>query len=238
MKPKVLIFDVYGTLLEVGPPPADADGQWTRLWKEILGVMPRLSRLDFAVACSREVVARHECARGLGIHYPEVSWPAIAQSVVPELCSVPTKQRELFILRQMGTGHTTRLFGALVELLPAFKRKGYLLGIASNAQAYTLTELEWALGTARLDMTIFDPELMFWSYQHGFAKPDPHVFQILTARLEHRGIMPAEALMVGDRQDNDVDPPARFGWQTWWLTDSPGTEKSGSWEVLGERLMH
>ena len=58
---------------------------------------------------------------------------------------------------------------------------------------------------------MFDPELRFWSFENGFSKPDPHVFRILTARLEARGISPSETLMVGDRFDNDIEPARAHG---------------------------
>src|ERR1051325_2066946 len=39
-----VICDIYGTLLEVGPAPADADKRWARLWRQWLGAAPRGAR--------------------------------------------------------------------------------------------------------------------------------------------------------------------------------------------------
>ena len=50
MNIRAIIFDIYGTLLEVGPPPPDADARWQRLFADLLHSEPRLSRLDFYVA--------------------------------------------------------------------------------------------------------------------------------------------------------------------------------------------
>jgi FMN phosphatase YigB (HAD superfamily) len=79
---------------------------------------------------------------------------------------------------------------------------------------------------------MFDRELRFWSFENGFSKPDPHVFRILTARLEARGISPAETLMVGDRLDNDIEPAKAQGWQTWQLTARKTHNAAGNWRDL------
>ena len=50
--------------------------------------------------------------------------------------------------------------------------------------------------------------------------------------LEARGISPGEALMVGDRLDNDIDPARAFGWQTWQLSARPAREPGGHWREL------
>jgi FMN phosphatase YigB (HAD superfamily) len=106
--------------------------------------------------------------------------------------------------------------------------------LASNAQAYTLRELDAALDGSGLSRAIFEPDLCFFSFAHGFSKPDPHVFRLLTARLRARGIPPHETLMVGDRLDNDIAPARTQGWQTWQLKSppEPGAGPGGDWAAL------
>jgi putative hydrolase of the HAD superfamily len=99
-----------------------------------------------------------------------------------------------------------------------------------------LRELELCLADGGLNINIFDRDLCFWSYQHGFSKPDAHVFQFLRLRLEERGINPVEVLMVGDRPDNDIDPARKHGFQTWLLSGTTADKTSGSWQKLGEFL--
>ena len=67
MKPRAVIFDLYGTLLVVGPPPPDADARWQSLWRDLLRTEPRLSRLGFSIACNRVIARHHEAARACGI---------------------------------------------------------------------------------------------------------------------------------------------------------------------------
>ena len=92
--------------------------------------------------------------------------------------------------------------------------------------------MQEALAAHGLGLDLFDRDLCFWSFEHGFSKPDPHVFQILTARLAARGIRPAETLMVGDRLDNDIEPAQAHGWQTWQL----GPAADGDWAALARSV--
>jgi putative hydrolase of the HAD superfamily len=232
MNIRAVIFDIYGTLLEVGPPPPDADARWQRLWRDLLGAKPRLSRLQFSVASSQVIARHHQAAQARGIPWPEVHWPSVVAEVMPELAQLPPRNQEEFLFRQIQTGHSTRMAAETAAALRWLKDRPTLLGVASNAQAYTLRELTEALATHALGMALFESHLCFWSFEHGFSKPDPHVFQILTARLAALGISPREILMVGDLLDNDVEPARAHGWRTWQF----GPSADGGWAGLRETL--
>jgi len=236
LTPRAALFDVYGTLIEVGPPPSDAEAAWQRLLRERLPGAPCLSRLDFSIACGQAIARHHEASRALGITCPEVCWPAIVLEVLPQLTCLSSADQDAFIFDQIQTGHTTRMTADTGELLRWLKGRSILLGIASNAQAYTLHELQAALAGHGLDLDWFEPDLRFWSFEHGFSKPDPHVFQVLTARLATRGVVPAAALMIGDRVDNDIAPARRHGWQTWQVSREVTGEGVGGWKALQEWL--
>lgn len=231
---RAVIFDVYATLLEVGPSPSDAEARWERLFAEMLGTPPPLSRTQFAVATAQAVARRHAEARAGGIQWPEIQWPAVVLEAIPALIRLPTRRLDDFLLRQMQIGRTLRLAEGAAECLRHLNQQHRTLGIASNSQAYTLRELEAALSGAGINLSIFDQDLRFWSFEHGFSKPDPHVFRMLTARLEARGIAPAEILMVGDRLDNDIDPARAQGWQVWQL--KPGSPLGGGFRELRAAL--
>jgi FMN phosphatase YigB (HAD superfamily) len=125
---------------------------------------------------------------------------------------------------------------AVARALRALHHAGCVFGIASNAQDYTIGELGGALAQHGLSLEWFQPDLCFWSYEHGFSKPDPHVFQFLSTRLLRRGIAPAETVMVGDRIDNDIQPARVFGWKTWQVAN-PRHDGDGSWEDLIEECV-
>jgi putative hydrolase of the HAD superfamily len=232
MKIRAVIFDIYGTLLEVGPPPSDADAQWQRLFEEMLGAPPKLNRTEFSVRAGQVIARRHAEARARGIPWPEIVSPSVVVEVLPMLTRLPARTLDEFLLRQMQIGRTLRLANGAAECLCHLNGCGVLLGIASNSRAYTLRELSAALKGTGLDLSTFDSEARFWSFENGFSKPDPHVFRILTARLEARGISPVETLMVGDRPDNDIEPARAHGWQTWQLVSTKQTGPSGNWREL------
>ena len=231
---RAVLFDVYGTLLRVGPPPADADARWESLFRKYFGRQPDRSRLEFSVACSQIIAQRHAAARARGIPHPEVLWPSVVTEVLPELAQLPASAQAEFVFRQMQTGRTITLQDSVGEALAWLQSRGCLLGIASNSQAYTLRELDELLTPAGLGLDIIDRDLCFWSYENGFSKPDPHVFRILTTRLQNRSICPAETLMIGDRLDNDIEPARAQGWQTWHLkpTGSAPASDSGDFHAL------
>ncbi len=239
MSIQAVIFDVYGTLLEVGSPPSDAEARWQELCRDMLGIEPPLTRLGLSVAWSRVIAREHDAARVRGIPWPEVHWPSVVTEVLPPLARLSPSDQAEFLLRQIQTGHTTHMTTETAAALRRLKGRPVSIGIASNAQAYTLRELEQALGTHALGMDLFEPDLRFWSFEHGFSKPDPHVFQILTARLAARGVSPSGTLMVGDRLDNDLQPAQAMGWLTWHLTPSPTPDgkTAGDWSQFGHRWL-
>jgi len=123
------------------------------------------------------------------------------------------------------------------DVLQDLVDSGMPLGIASNAQPYTLDEFASVLKPAGLTLSMFSDDLIFWSWTHGFSKPDPHVFRILTYRLREGRIDPCQVLMVGDRVDNDVKTAEAFGWQTWHLRESgDGPQPGGTMAELGRFL--
>lgn len=228
MRIRAVIFDVYQTLLEVGPPPADPAARWEKLWHEQLNTAARLSLTEFTAACDALIAREHAVARKAGISFSEVFWPAIVADVLPELSELSFASRDEFLFRHTQIIRTVRLMPGAAEALYMLRDAGVMLGIASNAQPYTLREIE-ATG---LSLALFNPDLCFWSFAHGFSKPDAHVFRILTARLRAAGVVTAEVLMVGDRLDNDIAPAQAQGWQTWHLDTNTAGPMSGDWRRL------
>ena len=233
MSVRAIIFDVYKTILDVAPPPADREERWLAFAREWLGATPRLGLRELIAACETIIAREHAKARALGIAKPEIFWPDVMAEMLPEISHWPAARRDDFLWQQQALFHTVALMPGAAAVLRTLHERGVPLGIASNAQAYTLRELERALAPEGLGLSLFAPDLCFWSFAHGFSKPDPHVFRLLTARLHLRGVRPEQALMVGDRLDNDIAPARAAGWQTWRLVPV-AEEGAGDWRALAE----
>jgi putative hydrolase of the HAD superfamily len=233
---RAVVFDIYNTLLEAGPPPSDADARWESLWREMFASSPSASLAEFANRCDAIISREHAAARRIGVHFPEIFWTAVAAEALPELAGLSRSEAEEFLFRHARMMRTVRLMPGAAVTLTTLHAAGITLGIASNAQPGTLRELDAALADSDVTRAIFSPPLCFLSFEHGFSKPDPHVFRIVTARLRALGIAARETLMVGDRLDNDIEPASAQGFQTWHLRFDECGESSGDWTMLRHKL--
>jgi FMN phosphatase YigB (HAD superfamily) len=226
-----VIFDVYGTILEVAPGPSDAEERWVSLWHDLLAASPRLSLAAFSTACARVIARESSAAKSLGVPWPEIYWPDIVGEVLPEFGRFREPDRAEFLYRQAQIWHTVRRMPGAAEALRKVSDAGLLLGIASNAQPYAPREVERELAPVGLSLALFHRSLCFWSFEHGFSKPDPHVFRLLAMRLAALGVPPSQTSMVGDHLDNDVLPARAQGWRTWQVTTLPVQpgNSSGDW---------
>ena len=83
----------------------------------------------------------------------------------------------------------------------------YKLGIIANQ----LPGLEERLK----DFGILDYfSAIFSSAEFGLAKPDPAIFRLA---LQKTNCLPQQAIMIGDRLDNDIVPARRIGMKTIWI---------------------
>ncbi|MBI2927481.1 MAG: HAD family hydrolase [Verrucomicrobia bacterium] len=232
---RAVLCDIYNTLLEVGPPPTDAEARWAQLCAAHRAG-PRLSLEEFASASEQLIAREHAVARARGIAFPEIYWPHVAVGVLPELRQLSPAALDDFLFAHAQLQRTLGLLPDAAETLFALAQAGVLLGLVSNCQPYTLRELDLELARAGLRRDLFRPALCFFSFQAGFSKPDPHVFRWSAARLRAFDIPPTEALMVGDRLDNDLEPARMQGFQAWHLASQPDQTHGGRWPELLKHL--
>ncbi len=95
-------------------------------------------------------------------------------------------------------------FADAAPTLAALKRQGFRLGVIANQNPGTEERLAaWGL------LHYFD--VVAASAELGAAKPDPSIFLWAMAQA---GCAPAQAVMVGDRLDNDIAPAKALGMGT------------------------
>ena len=83
----------------------------------------------------------------------------------------------------------------------------YKLGIIANQSLGTQERIDnWGIGK------FFD--VVMASAEAGCAKPDLKIFSMA---LDKAGCKPADAIMVGDRLDNDIIPAKKLGMKTIWV---------------------
>lgn len=96
-----------------------------------------------------------------------------------------------------------KLYPGVPELLATLATR-FKLGVIANQSKGTETRL-----TRRGLRDQFS--LLFASAELGLSKPDPEIF---AGALSQAQCQPEDALMVGDRLDNDIGPAKSWGWST------------------------
>ena len=163
-------------------------------------------------------VQRHHMAAG--VRYPEIDLRRLWR----EILNLPEGSDTSELVEALEAAwHPTNPMPRAAATIGAISRLGISLGLLSNAQSNTLT----SLGDVA---DLFAPELTILSYQHGFAKPSPELFQILTNRISERGILPAETLFVGNDPLQDIVPAKNAGFQTALFTGHPESRRDGECE--------
>lgn len=111
------------------------------------------------------------------------------------------------------------LYPDTVKCLEVLEKK-YHLGIIANQIPGAEKRLE-GMGIRRY----FD--LIVTSAEEGVAKPDPGIFRIA---LNRAGCAPEQAVMIGDRIDNDIVPAKQMGMKTVWIKQGVGKY----WNIQGD----
>ncbi len=92
-------------------------------------------------------------------------------------------------------------------VLKSLVEAGYKIGVIANQSAGTADRLEsWGL--------LKYISIVLSSAEEGVAKPDPEIFLRALKRAECE---PWDAVMIGDRLDNDIVPAKNLGMKTVWL---------------------
>ncbi len=96
----------------------------------------------------------------------------------------------------------------------------YKIGIIANQKAGSEDRLAQYGVLKYIDLVIASAE-------EGVSKPDKRIFKIA---LERSGCEPEQAIMIGDRIDNDIVPAKALGMKTIWIKQGFGQY----WNIQGE----
>ncbi|MBO4264686.1 MAG: HAD family hydrolase [Clostridia bacterium] len=114
-----------------------------------------------------------------------------------------------------------------LETLEKLKKDGYLLGVVSNG--YTELQKKKMRNAGLFDY--FDEILI--SEEAGCQKPDKRIFESMAKKL---GILPSEALMVGDRYEIDVLGALGAGMRACYMTARIDPDEENDYEYQAEKF--
>ncbi len=204
-----LIFDLYGTLVDIHTEEDDTVWEKTALYFGYYGAAytgPELKQAFQSAMAEKKAKAGqdYEC-------FPDLPFePVMAQlfrdkGVTENAEALGINAAQLF---RIASTDYIRLYPGVTDALVALRQKGYRLWLLSNAQriftAYELT----ALGLA----PYFDG--IYISSDFSCRKPDIRFF---TALLEEQKLDPETCLMIGNDLDTDIAGAKNAGLDTLYM---------------------
>jgi putative hydrolase of the HAD superfamily len=222
---EAVLLDVYGTLLisssgEIGN---GDDVAYSAAFRQVLLDVGLNLRSDGAegVQCLRIAIEDcHSRSRQRGIDFPEVDIVEVWRTTLRSLqqrgqLAGDTDNVDVAALSlryELATNPVWPMPG-VAECLTELANRGIHLGLISNAQWFTPLLFPVLLG-GELDALGIGPDMQFWSWRAGWAKPSEHLFRLAADVLRKRGIGPECVLYVGNDMLNDVVPAAATGFRT------------------------
>lgn len=204
-----LIFDLYGTLVDIHTEESDEVWEKTALYFGFYGAhyTGDTLRAAFAAAMTaREAKAgqSYEC-------FPDIPFEQVmaelfrAAGVTENADALGVNAAQLF---RIASIEYIRLYPGVPEALSFLRKRGFRLWLLSNAQAvFTAYELRHlGLGPQ------FDG--VYLSSDYGCRKPDGRFFRAL---LEEHHLDPARCLMIGNDRETDIAGAQAAGLATLYM---------------------
>jgi len=197
---KGMLFDCYKTLIDIQTDESSLDtyrpiSSW--LIYQGVKITPEELMAEYKGSCRMEIEAGFE-------RYPEVKVERVFSSICKRhaLWNIDEAVVGIETARAFRAGSLRRLqaFPQSLRLLDQFQ--GYSLGIVSNGQrVFSELELKYLDLYKYFQLVIFSSDL-------GYKKPDPRIFQAATQQL---GLRPEEMMYIGDSFENDIIPSIKLG---------------------------
>lgn len=212
---KAVIFDLYGTLIKSDVGDLDKSLESDSFQSEIIDDLLKKYSLDTSLTSSdilsafkSEIAKSHQLSIEQGVFSPEVVIENVWNSVFDGL-KFDSKSFAYDFYNMSGE---RGLYPNTKELLAELNSNGIHVGIISNAQSYTLDDMNNLLGENMFNS--FDRNLCLFSYELGFSKPNPNVFSEMTDRLRAEGVKPSEAIFIGNHALKDIKTAQEAGYHT------------------------
>ena len=165
-----------------------------------------------------------ETVAGTGVSFSKFWAEMVSHAALGSGC-YPAALEHFGLKKTPWPGEEERLYPGVPELLEELARS-YRLGIIANQVPGLEGRMEqWGIRPCF--------SLILSSAEEGVAKPDPAIFR---RALERAGCAPREAMMIGDRLDNDVAPAGALGFTTVWVRQ--GINRDARVEDAGRQPDH
>lgn len=204
-----LVFDLYGTLVDIHTEENDAVWAKTALYFGFYGVAHTSATLRAAFT---RAMARREARAGQSYEcFPDIPFEQVMTElftdggVAENASALGVNAAQLF---RIASIEYLRIYPGVTEALQTLRQHGYRLWLLSNAQAvFTAYELRHlGLGAQ------FDGVLL--SSDYGCRKPDIRFYRALT---DTNGLNPAHCLMIGNDRETDIAGAQAAGMATLYM---------------------
>ena len=210
MKYTDLVFDLYGTLVDIHTEESDAVWDKCALYFGFYGAHYTGEELKTAF---RAAMTRREAQAGQSYEcFPDIPFELVmaelfeAKGVTENASLLGINAAQLFRICSI---EYLRLYPHVLDALTALREKGYRLWLLSNAQrvftAYELRAL--GLGDHQLDG-------VYISSDYGCRKPDTRFYNAL---LTEQKLDAASCLMIGNDRETDIAGAKKAGMDTLYL---------------------
>ena len=209
MKYTDLIFDLYGTLVDIHTDENDAVWEHTAIYFGFYGAHYTGPELQ---AAFRRAMAEREARAGQSYEcFPDIPFEQVMAQLFREK-GVEENADELGIhaaqLFRISSIEYIKLYPEVLEALAWLRGKGYRLWLLSNAQQiFTAYELRHLGLGEQLDG-------IYLSSDYGCRKPDQRFYRVL---VEEQGLDVSKCLMIGNDRETDIAGAAEAGMATLYM---------------------
>ncbi|MCJ7539000.1 MAG: HAD family hydrolase [Desulfobacterales bacterium] len=209
-----ILFDIYGTLFvsssgDIGIAKRESYNS-EKLEKLLNKFGIQQTPQDILNRFFTTIDTAHQTLKEKGVDFPEVEIDRIWMQVleIDDLAMVRAFAMEFELIV-----NPVYPMPNLEKTISACKDLDVLMGIISNAQFYTPYLFKWFLDSS-LENLGFHPDLIFYSYKFGYAKPSIFMFNAAVEKLEKMGISTHSVLYIGNDMLNDIYPAKKAGFRT------------------------
>ena len=189
---KAVVFDVDFTLARPGP---DLGPEGYRRLGARHGLTLDPSRYEDARSAALTTLKRHP-----ELDHDEEIWVLFTQRIIEGMGGVGDTYRAAVEMEGAWThAHHFELYDDALPTLDALRARGLKIGLLSNSAR----DLDEFVAHHRLRA-----DAVLTSHAHGKTKPHESIFR---AMLDLLGVAPAEAVMVGDTIEDDVEGALAIG---------------------------